>query len=270
VVDDIIIYKFSDELFLFCVNASNSAKDYEWIKKEKGNFDVEVLDRSLEYSQIAIQGPDSQAILSDSIGADLDNIKKFRFEVINWEGRDLIVARTGYTGEDGFEIFLPWDGAPSLWNRLMEVGNEHGVKPCGLGARDTLRIEMGYSLYGHEIDEDINPLQAGLDRYVKMDADNFIGKEVLSKALDEGLSQKLVGFEMIDRGIPRQGYSIFKNGVFLGNVTSGTLSPSLEKSIGLGYLSSNVEGDDRIQIQIRDTVREAEIVSIPFYNKEIN
>ncbi|MCZ6469236.1 MAG: glycine cleavage system aminomethyltransferase GcvT, partial [Candidatus Dadabacteria bacterium] len=166
--------------------------------------------------------------------------------------------------------FLPWDGAPSLWNRLMEVGNEHGVKPCGLGARDTLRIEMGYSLYGHEIDEDINPLQAGLDRYVKMDADNFIGKEVLSKALDEGLSQKLVGFEMIDRGIPRQGYSIFKNGVFLGNVTSGTLSPSLEKSIGLGYLSSNVEGDDRIQIQIRDTVREAEIVSIPFYNREIN
>lgn len=270
VVDDIIIYKFSDELFLFCVNASNSAKDFSWIKKEEKNFDVEVVDKSADYSQIAIQGPDSKTILSDGIRADLDNIKKFRFEVINWEGRDLIVARTGYTGEDGFEIFLPWDGAPSLWNRLMEVGNEHGVKPCGLGARDTLRIEMGFSLYGHEIDEDINPLQAGLDRYVKMDADNFIGKEVLSKALDEGLSQKLVGFEMIDRGIPRQGYSIFKNGAFLGNVTSGTLSPSLEKSIGLGYLSSNVEGDDRIQIQIRDTVREAEIVSIPFYNREIN
>jgi len=269
VVDDVIIYKFSNELFLICVNASNSAKDYEWIKNERGNFDVEVLDRSLEYSQIAIQGPDSQAVLSKCIGADLDNIKKFRFETIKWKGNDLIVARTGYTGEEGFEIFLPWDGAPLLWSGLMEVGSEYGVKPCGLGARDTLRIDMGYSLYGHEIDEDINPLQAGLSRYVKMDTD-FIGKEALLKVLDKGFSQKLVGFQMIDLGIPRQGYSIFKNGTFLGNVTSGTLSPSLEKSIGLGYLNSNVKNEDRIQIQIRDTLREAEIVSIPFYIKGIN
>jgi len=269
VVDDIIIYKFSDELFLFCVNASNSAKDYEWIKKEKNNFDVEVLDISTDYSQIAIQGPDSKAILSNGIGVDLDNIKKFRFEMIKWNESDLIVARTGYTGEEGFEIFLPWEGAPLLWSALMEVGNEYDIKPCGLGARDTLRIEMGYSLYGHEIDKDINPLEAGLGRYVKMDSDDFLGKEALIKSLDEGLSNELVGFEMIDRGIPRQGYSIFKNGTFLGNVTSGTLSPSLEKSIGLGYLCSNVEHDDRIQIQIRDTVREAEIVSTPFYSKEI-
>ena len=270
VVDDVIIYKFSDELFLFCVNASNSAKDYEWIKKEEGKFDVEVLDRSSKYSQIAIQGPDSKTILSECLGADLGNIKKFRFETIKWNGNDLIVARTGYTGEEGFEIFLPWDGAPLLWNGLMEAGKEYGIKPCGLGARDTLRIDMGYSLYGHEIDEDINPVQAGLGRYVKMDTDNFLGKEALRKALDEGLSQKLAGFEMIDPGIPRQGYQIFKNGTFLGNVTSGTLSPSLEKSIGLGYLNSNVKNKDRIQIQIRDTLREAEIVSIPFYSKGIN
>jgi len=270
VVDDVIIYKFSDELFLVCVNASNSAKDFEWIKGESGNFDVEVLDRSLEYSQIAIQGPNSKSILSECIDADLDNIKKFRFETFKWKGADLIVARTGYTGEEGFEIFLPWDGAPLLWNGLMEAGKEYSIKPCGLGARDTLRIDMGYSLYGHEIDEDINPLQAGLGRYVKMDTDNFIGKDALSKALDEGLSQKLVGFEMIDRGIPRQGYQIFKNGTFIGNVTSGTLSPSLEKSIGLGYLNSSVKNDDRIQIQIRDTLREAEIVGLPLYIKEIN
>ena len=267
VVDDVIIYKFSDEHFLFCVNASNSNKDYEWVKKEESNFDVEVSDTSADYSQIAIQGPDSKAILSQAIGTDLDSIRKFRFEIINWNGSDLVVARTGYTGEEGFEIFLPWDGAPLLWSALMEAGREYGIKPCGLGARDTLRIEMGYSLYGHEIDEDINPLQAGLGRYVRMDSDNFIGKEALSKVLDEGIAQKLVGFEMIDRGIPRQGYGIFKKGAFLGNVTSGTLSPSLEKSIGLGYLSSKAEHDDIIQIQIRGTVREAEIVTIPFYSK---
>ncbi len=266
VVDDVIIYKFSDEMILICVNASNSDKDYEWIKSNSGDFDVEVLDRSPEYSQIAIQGPDSKTILSECIGADLDNIKKFRFDTFKWNEGDLIVARTGYTGEEGFEIFLPWDGAALLWNSLMETGKEYGIKPCGLAARDTLRIDMGYSLYGHEIDEDINPLQAGLGRYVKMDTD-FIGKEALSKVLKEGLSQKLVGFQVIERGIARQGYQIFKNGAILGNVTSGTLSPSLEKSIGLGYLNSSVENGDRIQIQIRDNLREAEIVGIPLYNK---
>ena len=268
VVDDVIIYKFSDEHFLFCVNASNSNKDFAWIKKEEDKFDVEVSDKSSEYSQIAIQGPDSKTILSKAIKQSLDNIKKFRFGTIHWNGFDMIVARTGYTGEEGFEIFLPWEAAPSLWIKLMESGKEHGIKPCGLAARDTLRIEMGYSLYGHEIDEDINPLEAGLERYIKLDGDDFIGKAVLEKSLNIGLSNKLVGFELIERGIPRQGYSIFKNGTFLGNVTRGTLSPSLEKSIGLGYLNSKVE-DDKIQIQIRDTFRDAVIVNIPFYSKQI-
>jgi len=266
VVDDVIIYKFSDEHFLFCVNASNSDKDYAWIKKEENNFDVVVSDKSSQYSQIAIQGPDSRTILSEALGENLDSIKKFRFEMINWNGYDMIVARTGYTGEEGFEIFLPWDGAPLLWNKLMETRREFQIKPCGLAARDTLRIEMGYSLYGHEIDEDINPLEAGLERYIKLDGDDFIGKAALTKALDAGLKNKLVGFELLERGIPREGYSIFNNGTFLGNVTSGTLSPSLEKSIGLGYLSIKAN-DDRIQIQIRDTFRDAKIVNTPFYSK---
>jgi aminomethyltransferase len=265
VVDDIIIYKFSDEHFLFCVNASNSDKDFAWIKKEEGKFDVDVSDASPQYSQIAVQGPKSKPILSAAIGRDLDGIKKFRFDAINWNGVEMIVARTGYTGEEGYEIFLPWDKAPLLWNELMQSG-AGGVKPCGLGARDTLRIEMGYSLYGHEIDEDINPLEAGLDRYIKLDSDDFIGKNALVKSLERGLSKRLAGFELIERGIPRQGYGIFKNGNFIGTVTSGTLSPSLEKSIGLGYLS-NETGDDRIQIRIRDTFREAKIVGIPFYVK---
>lgn len=267
VVDDVIIYKFSDEHFLFCVNASNSDKDFDWIKKEESKFDVEVTDKSPEYSQIAVQGPKSIAILSNAIGAHLDDIKKFRFKIINWNGYEMIVARTGYTGEEGFEVFLPWDGAPLLWNSLMEAGAGFDVKPCGLGARDTLRIEMGYSLYGHEIDEDINPLEAGLSRYIKLDVDDFIGKDCLVESLNKGLSNTLVGFQLLDRGIPRQGYGIFKKDTFLGNVTSGTLSPSLEKSIGLGYLSNNVEHDDIIQIQIRDTLRDAQIVSIPFYSK---
>ncbi|TFG76962.1 MAG: glycine cleavage system aminomethyltransferase GcvT, partial [Thermodesulfobacteriales bacterium] len=266
VVDDVIIYKFSDEHFLFCVNASNSDKDYAWIKKEENNFDVVVSDKSSQYSQIAIQGPDSKTILSEALGENLDSIKKFRFEMINWNGYDMIVARTGYTGEEGFEIFLPWDGAPLLWNKLMEMGREFQINPCGLAARDTLRIEMGYPLYGHEIDEDINPLEAGLERYIKLDNDDFIGKAALTKSLDAGLENKLVGFELLERGIPREGYSIFRNGALLGNVTSGTLSPSLEKSIGLGYLSIKAN-DDRIQIQIRDTFRDAKIVNIPFYSK---
>ena len=265
VVDDIIIYKFSDEHFLFCVNASNSDKDFAWIKKEEDKFDVEVSDRSRDYSQIAIQGPLSKSILSNALDRDIDQIKKFRFEIINWNENEMIVARTGYTGEEGYEIFLPWDVGPSLWKQIMETGTT-SIKPCGLAARDTLRIEMGYSLYGHEIDEDINPLEAGLERYIKLDNDDFLGKDALVKSLENGLSRRLVGFELVERGIPRQGYGIFKNGKFLGNVTSGTLSPSLEKSIGLGYLS-NKAGDDRIQIQIRDTFRDAEIVSVPFYNK---
>lgn len=268
VVDDIIIYKFSDEHFLFCVNASNSDKDFAWIKKEEDKFDVEVLDKSSEYSQIAIQGPQSISILRGVLGGAVQNIKKFRFAILNWKDTDMIAARTGYTGEEGFEIFLPWETAPNLWQELMDTGSTDGIKPCGLAARDTLRIEMGYSLYGHEIDEDINPLEAGLSRYIQLDNDDFIGKQELVRSRENGLTRKLVGFELIERGIPRQGYGIFKNGSNLGSVTSGTLSPSLEKSVGLGYLSSKVD-DDRIQIQIRDTFRDAKIVNIPFYSKKI-
>ncbi|MEM7008535.1 MAG: glycine cleavage system aminomethyltransferase GcvT [Thermodesulfobacteriota bacterium] len=267
VVDDVIIYKFSDEHFLYCVNASNSDKDFAWIKKEEAKFDVEVTDVSAQYSQIAIQGPEAIAILTSAIETNLDHIRKFRFDLISWSGFEMIVARTGYTGEEGFEIFLPWDKAPLLWRKLLETGADSGIKPCGLGARDTLRIDMAYSLYGHEIDGDINPLEAGLNRYIKLDTDDFIGKKALVESLENGLENNLVGFELLDRGIPRQGYGIFIDGSNVGNVTSGTLSPSLEKSIGLGYLNNKVEHDNTIQIEIRGSLRDARIVSIPFYKK---
>ena len=270
VVDDVILYKLSDENFLFCVNASNTAKDHDWVLGANDGYDIEITDRSPEYSQIALQGPRSEAILSGCVGADLSSLKRFHFLPLTWNGMGLLIARTGYTGEDGFEIFLPWEEGPELWERLTETGGPHGIKPCGLGARDTLRIEMGYSLYGHEIDDDINPFEAGLGRYVKMDAGEFIGKGALKRILEEGIKHRICGFEMIDRGIPREGYGVFKNGALLGTVTSGTLSPSLEKSIGMGYLTGEVNIGDRIQIEIRNTYREAQVVDIPFYKKDVN
>jgi aminomethyltransferase len=265
VVDDVILYRLADENYLFCVNASNTEKDYEWVIRVGSGFDVEISDRSPEFSQIALQGPGSEAILSASLGIDLSSLKRFRFHKTVWNGAELLVARTGYTGEDGFEIFLPWDKGPRLWEKLMETGEPFGIKPCGLGARDTLRIEMGYSLYGHEINDDINPFEAGLGRYVKMNAGGFIGKEALERSLAEGIKHRICGFQMIDRGIPREGYGVYIDGALIGKVTSGTLSPSLGKSIGIAYMRGEVGIGDRIQIGIRNTYREARVVDIPFY-----
>lgn len=270
VVDDVILYKLPQDRYLFCVNASNTAKDYEWIAGAGTDYDVEIEDMSARYSQIALQGPRSEEILSKCLSSDFGSLKRFRFLPFTWKGMELILARTGYTGEDGFEIFLPWDAGPVLWEGLMEAGGEFGIKPCGLGARDTLRVEMGYSLYGHEISDDINPFEAGLGRYVKTDAGDFIGRDALCGVLADGPGHRIYGFEMIDRGIPREDYRVFKDGAHIGRVTSGTLSPSLEKSIGMGYLNSGVVIGDVIQIEIRNTFREARVVNIPFYKKDVN
>lgn len=270
VVDDVILYKFSQEKYLFCVNASNTQKDHEWIVGARDNFDVEIEDRSAQYSQIALQGPRSEEILSKCLSSGMSALRRFHFLPFTWKGMELIIARTGYTGEDGFEIFLPWEGGPVLWEGLTEAGSGFGIKPCGLGARDTLRIEMGYSLYGHEISDEINPFEAGLGRYVKTEAGDFIGRDALRGVLAGGPVHSIYGFEMTDRGIPREGYSVFKDGKHIGRVTSGTLSPSLEKSIGMGYLKSGVALGDSIQIEIRNTFREARVVNIPFYKKDVN
>lgn len=267
VIDDIIVYKFSDDHFFICVNAVNTVKDYEWIKNAGGRFDAEVLNSSSEFSQIALQGSNSRVILNDVFRMDLGALKRFYCRPVKWNGSDLIVARTGYTGEDGFEIFLSWDRAEELWDEIMEKGKPFGILPCGLGARDTLRIEMAYPLYGHEIDEEINPIEAGLTRFIKIDKGDFIGRESLVNSIKEGLRRRLTGFEMVDRGIPRQGYGILKGTDVLGAVTSGTLSPSLQKSIAMGYLKTGVESSDGVEIEIRGTRRRAKIVSVPFYKK---
>ena len=268
VVDDVITYKFSDDRFFICVNAVNTEKDYEWVKSLKNGFNVELSNRSLEFSQLALQGPNSETILNEVLRKNFSSLKRFYCETENWNGIDLIVARTGYTGEEGFEIFLPWDRAEVLWNEILHKGRSYGVQLCGLGARDTLRIEMGYPLYGHEIDENINPVEAGLSRYVKIDKGDFIGKEAIVNAVERGLKKKLVGLEMVERGIPRQGYDILKDGIPLGNVTSGTLSPSLEKPIAMGYLRTDMESGNEVEIDIRKNRRKAKIVSIPFIKKK--
>ena len=268
VVDDVITYKFSSKRFLICVNAVNTDKDYEWVKSVKNGFDVELLNRTFEFSQLAIQGPNSVIILNEVLGKDFSNLKRFYCQLETWNGIDLIVARTGYTGEEGFEIFLPWDSATVLWHEILAKGKGYGIQPCGLGSRDTLRIEMGYPLYGHEIDENTNPAEAGLSRYVIIDKGDFIGREAIVNAVKTGLKRRLVGVEMIERGIPRQGYDILKDGIPLGNVTSGTLSPSLEKPIAMGYLRTDLESGNEVEIEIRKNRRKAKIVSIPFITKK--
>jgi aminomethyltransferase len=268
VIDDVIIYKYSDEYFLICVNAVNTVKDFEWMGSVEGEFKVEVLNRSFDYSQLALQGPKSQNIICDALGFDLCNLKRFYFLKIRWNDIDLMIARTGYTGEDGFEIFIPWGDATGVWEAILDTGSEYNILPSGLSARDILRIEMAYPLYGHEINEDINPIESGLSRYVRIDKGDFIGKRALVRVLETGPEKKLIGFEMIDRGIPRQGYPVLRGEVQLGTVTSGTLSPSLEKSIGMALLNTNAMVGENLDIEIRGTRRKSRIVSTPFYTNK--
>lgn len=263
-VDDIIIYRLSGEEYFLCVNASNAKKDFEWIESNASDFNVKVIDESLSYSQIAVQGPKSRDLLIKILGTEIDLIKKFYFDIIKWNGSELMVARTGYTGEEGYEIFLPWEKGPSLWKKLFEDGAQYGVVPCGLGARDTLRLEMGYSLYGFEIDKDINPLESGLGRYVKLEGDDFIGRKALLNYKQSKSQRKLISFEMVDKGIPRNGYPIYVNEEPAGYVTSGTLSPSLGKSIGLGLIKSESLNSGEIQVEIRNNMRKARTVTLPF------
>lgn len=267
VLDDVIIYKISDNRLFFCINASNIDKIYDWFKKQSQGYDVEVSNVSDQYSQIAIQGPRSGEILKRVAGDEISNIKRFRFDFLDWNGTEIMVARTGYTGEDGYEVFLPWDKGPELWEALLKEGESYGVESCGLGARDTLRIEATLPLYGHEISEDINPLEAGLDKYVKFNSDDFIGKKKLDTIREKGLKRKLIGFEMTERGIPRSEYKIHNNGDEIGFVTSGTMSPTLNKPIGLGLVNSDADLNGEIYVEIRGKKRKAKIVEVPFYNK---
>lgn len=266
-VDDLITYRFSADHFLVCVNASNAEKVYRWIGENCGGVDVEVTDASAAYAQVAIQGPHSASVMKKALGEEsVRDFPRFSFRILEGEAAGVIAARTGYTGEDGFELFVPAGDAVWIWERLREIGSEFGVALCGLGARDTLRIEAGYPLYGNELDEGKTPIEAGLARYVKLDKGDFIGRAPLLEQVEGGTARKTVGFRMLERGIPRHGYEVVKNGKKVGEVTSGTMSPVLDAGVGIAYVASGeVECGDEIGIDIRGRARKAVSSEFPLH-----
>lgn len=269
-VDDVIIYRKSENEYLLVVNAANTDKDFEWLKQHVAG-DVELTNISEDIAQLALQGPLAQAILQKLIkDTDLSEIGFFKFkEAVNVNGVTSLIARTGYTGEDGFEIYCNSDEGPKLWRDILEAGKEEGLLPIGLGARDTLRFEANLPLYGQELSKDITPIEAGIGFAVKTDKDaDFFGKEVLKAQKENGAPRKLVGIEMIDRGIPRHGYPVFVNGEQIGEVTTGTQSPTLKKNVGLALLNREfTELETEVEVEIRSKKLKAQVVATPFYKK---
>jgi aminomethyltransferase len=271
IIDDIVVYRRAADDLLVCVNASNREKDFAWFRDNLKGADLR--DEGDEYAQLALQGPKAAEILAKLVskrsGLDLSKIGTYRFQDGEVAGRKMIVARTGYTGEDGFELFCKPEDALPLWNTLIEAGKPEGLVPAGLGARDSLRTEMKYCLYGNDIDETTNPLEAGLGWVTKLDkAGGFIGAETLRAAKAAGLKRKLIGFRLLDKGIPRHGYPVLLDGKSVGTVTSGTLSPSLELPIGMAYLPlSHAEVGQQFNVDIRGRPVPAAVVQTPFYNR---
>ncbi len=266
-VDDIIVYPLATDHYLLCVNASNTEKDFAWLEQQSLS-DVTLTNVSAEWAQLALQGPRAATVLSKVIESPLDKLGRFNFRKITWQGNALLLSRTGYTGEDGFELYLPLEGAVPLWRALLAAGQEEGIQPCGLGARDTLRLEAGFPLYGHEIDETIDPFEAGLEWIVKLEGDDFIGKETLRQKNGTDPQKRLVGFTMEDRSIPREGYPLYRGEKVVGEVASGTFSPTLECGIGTGLITGAPPApDDKIAVDIRGKKRKATIIKLPFYRK---
>jgi glycine cleavage system T protein (aminomethyltransferase) len=266
-VDDILVHKVADDHYFLCVNASNQEKDYEHIR-QANRWRAEVIYSSPNYAQIAIQGPRALNTLEKLTRTQLGEIAYYHFTEGEVSGVPARIARTGYTGEDGFEIYIPPDSAPRIWGELLEAGKEFGIRLCGLGARNTLRLEAKMALYGHEIDSTITPLEAGLGWIVKFDKGDFMGRAALARQQQEKVKRKLVGFEMRGRGIGRDGYEVWADGAPAGWVTSGGPSPTLNKNIGLCYLPVDKAVTGRtIQILIRNQPVDAEIVPTPFYKR---
>lgn len=269
VVDDLLVYRLGAEDYLLVVNAANTDKDYAWVC-EHLEGDVEAVNVSDQWAQLAVQGPKAQDILQKLTDYPLAEIRFYRFAPhVRVAGYDALVSRSGYTGEDGFELYTNPQNAPALWNALLEAGRDDGLIPAGLGARDTLRFEAALPLYGQELSAEISPLEAGLQRFVKLDKQGFIGKDALARQAAEGLKRKLVGFEMVERGIPRSHYGIEKDGSPIGFVTTGSLSPTLKTVIGLALIQSEYASDGtEFDVVIRDKPVKARVIPIPFYTKK--
>jgi len=267
-VDDLTVYKFADDHYMVTVNASNIDKDFAWMRDHtKGN--VEIRNQSDETALIAVQGPKAVEILQKLTPLDLHAIKYYWFARGKVVGQDAIVSRTGYTGEDGFEVYLPPQHAAALWNALLEAGKPFGLLPCGLGARDTLRLEAKMALYGNDIDDRHTVLEADLGWILKLEKGEFIGKAPLAKQKAQGVTRKLVGFEMVGRGIGRSHYKIVKNGQPIGEVTSGGPAPWLNKNIGLGYVAAEHSAvGTELDVLVRDNPVPARVVPTPFYKRK--
>ncbi|RKD25533.1 glycine cleavage system protein T [Ammoniphilus oxalaticus] len=268
-VDDLLIYKKADNDYMLVINASNIDKDIEWLTHHQAG-DVVITNISSEMALLAIQGPKAETILAKLTNEDLSEIGFFRFKQnVEIAGSRALVSRTGYTGEDGFEIYCQSADALSLWERILQAGEADGLLPCGLGARDTLRFEVTLPLYGQELSLDISPLEAGLGFAVKVDKESpFIGQEALRKQKEAGVARKLVGIEMIDRGIPRTGYPVYLGEKQVGEITSGTQSTTLKKNIGLALVKTEaLQADGELAIEIRGRRLKAQLVPIPFYRR---
>ncbi len=266
-VDDILVHKVADDHYFLCVNASNQDKDYEHIRSQN-HFEAEVEFAGPRYAQLAVQGPKGLATLQKLTATELAPIKYYHFEDGEVAGTPARIARTGYTGEDGCEIYFAPEEAPRIWSELLAAGAEFGIKPCGLGARNTLRLESKMALYGHEIDATITPFEADLAWIVKMDKGDFLGREALAQQKAAGIRRKLVGFEMLGRGIGRDGYEVYIDGTPAGWVTSGGPSPTLSKNIGLCYLPvERAKPGERIQILVRNQLVDAITAATPFYKR---
>lgn len=268
VVDDLLVYKFSDTHFYLVINAANVEKDYQWMVKQKSDYDITLDNQSSKISQLALQGPKAQDILQKLVDFDLFDIKFFYCKRdVKIKDINAIVSRTGYTGEDGFEIYVSNEDAPELWDLLLENGKNEGLMPIGLGARDTLRFEACLPLYGHEISDSINPLEAGLSMFVKLDGDDFIGRDSLIKAKENGLKRKLVGLEL-PKGIAREGYPVLYGDKIIGHVTTGYKSPTINKSVALALIDiEHSKMGTNLNVEVRKKVLPAIVVSKRFYKK---
>ena len=271
-VDDVIVHRLGQSDYLLVINAGTREKDVNWVTENTRSFDCIVEHLSDEYTQIAIQGPKGAATLQKLTNADLSQVKFYWFTHGMVCGLpNTLIARTGYTAEDGFEIYVPSDEATSerVWNEVMQAGEESGIVPCGLGARNTLRLEGALSLYGHEISESISVWEARLDRFIKMEKGNFIGREALEQAKASGMLRTLVGLESVERGIPRDGYKVRDlEGKEIGYVTSGSYGPFLKKNVALAYVPPEFSSiDAEVAVEIRNQPVKCKVVPIPFYKR---
>ncbi|MGM9968134.1 MAG: glycine cleavage system aminomethyltransferase GcvT [Rummeliibacillus sp.] len=269
VVDDLLIYKLAENRYLLVVNAANIEKDFEWMNKQLfGN--VELTNRSSEFGQLALQGPLAEKVLQRLTETNLQDIKPFRLKQhVVIKGYDTLVSRTGYTGEDGFEIYASNEATVALWDIILNAGEAEGVIPCGLGARDTLRFEACLPLYGQELSSTISPLEAGINFVVKLNKEDFNGKAALVAQKENGVARKSVGIEMIDKGIPRHGYKVFKGDEEIGEVTTGTQSPLTKRNIGLALIKSEyAEIGQELEVEIRNRRLKVKTVETPFYKRQ--